>query len=290
MYLTLNFINQNLNHLLCMLFVSFLLTPKYSRPKTLFIFSFLSFFIFLYKFNNFTDATTLIISSIASHSALYIYAIIAFKDSLFKKFLSCIINFSFMFLSEFIVLGIHNSFFNKAYSPLPTTKEFFICNILGMSIQIIMQSLFLIVWKFFSCKKDSLNLLYFTLLPTIQFFLLIAIFVPITFGSNVLNPILFPVCILIALISNIILFYYILRRHEKKTIQDAYEELEELYALDLEYYKELESKHEELAKLRHDYQNHLATLYMLISSNKIDTAKEFADSLKLTLQETDNIS
>ena len=279
MYLILNFIIQNLNHILCGLTVSFLLTPKYSRPKTLFIYGFFGFFIYLYKFSGFTDATTLLVSSILSQSVLYAYTLITFKESLFKKLLSCIIMFSFLLLSEYIAIGLCSLLFNAIPSPIPTTNEFFLCNIFGTFTQIIMHSIFLFVWKFFYYKKSSLKIHYFTLLPTIQFLLIVAVFAPAIFGSNALNLHFVSICILITLLSNIILFYYILRRHEKLTIQDAYEELEKLYVLDLKYYKELESKHEELAKIRHDYQNHLATLYMLISSDRLDSAKEFADSL-----------
>ena len=120
-------------------------------------------------------------------------------------------------------------------------------------------------------------------MPVILLLLTVAIFAPLIFSQSTLNPIILSICISFSVILCVILFYYVLRHNEKKTIEEAYEELQKLYAMDLEYYRELESRHEELAKLRHDYQNQLATLYMLISSGKTDAAKEFVSALHESL-------
>ncbi|MBR6644055.1 MAG: hypothetical protein IKL28_10415 [Lachnospiraceae bacterium] len=61
-------------------------------------------------------------------------------------------------------------------------------------------------------------------------------------------------------------------------------ELQELYQIETEYYQALEASHEELSKIRHDYNNQLSTLYMLISSNKLEAAKELAASMKNQLK------
>ncbi|MBO5227398.1 MAG: hypothetical protein J6B39_00210, partial [Lachnospiraceae bacterium] len=173
----------------------------------------------------------------------------------------------------------------NSYTALqPDSKEFFIITTVALFAQIIMSVFIIFIWRAISHKKNSSNLLYFTIMPAIQFFLMVAIFAPFIFGGTALNPTSLSICITISLISCIILFYYILRHNEKKTIEEAYEELQHLYAMDLEYYRELESRHEELAKLRHDYQNQLATLYMLISSGKTDAANEFIIALKTELQ------
>lgn len=124
-------------------------------------------------------------------------------------------------------------------------------------------------------------------------FLLVAlvfVFSPLFFVDNEVGPIYITVGTLIALISNFVLLYYMLRRHEKRTLQDAYQELQEIYALDLKYYEELESQHEALSKIRHDYQNQLATLYMLISSNKLEVAQEFVNSLHKELMNLEHTS
>ena len=291
MYLFLNIINQLLNTILYTLLASFLLTPRYSRIKSISIFTFFVLFMVIYKFSFYSNLTAKLIASVFFQASLYMFIIIVFKESLFKKMLACVSTITPALMSEYTALMLNNKLFGANYDALhPDSKEFFIVTTIALFSQLIMSVFIIFIWRAISHKKNSSNLFYFTIMPAIQFFLIVAIFAPFIFGGTALNPIALSICITISLISCIILFYYTLRRNEKRTIQVAYEELEKLYSLDLEYYKELESKHEELAKLRHDYQNHLATLYMLISSGKTDAAKEFADSLKNSLYENKSSS
>ena len=284
MYFILNVINQMLNTILYALLPSFLLTPKYSRVKSISIFTLFILFVVLLKFNFYSSLNIKIFASIAFQVSLYVFIFVVFKESLLKKILACISTITPALMSEYTALMLNNRLFNANNVFYPDSKEFFIVTTVALFAQIIMSAFIILIWRAISHKKNSSNLFYFTIMPAIQFFLIVAIFAPFIFGGTALNPTSLSICITISLISCIILFYYVLRHNEKKTIEEAYEELQQLYAMDMEYYKELDSRHEELAKLRHDYQNQLATLYMLISSGKTEAAKEFADSLKESLQ------
>ena len=88
------------------------------------------------------------------------------------------------------------------------------------------------------------------------------------------------ICSIVSLISTIYLLYLVLRRNEKQSLEETYQELKMLYDIENEYYQALEAHNEELAKIRHDYNNQLSTLYMLISTGQIETAKELAASIK----------
>lgn len=283
MYLILNFLNQILNTILFALLASFLLTPKYSRIKSISVFTLFSCVIFIYKFRFYHELATTLISSVILQALLYMFIIITFNDSLLKKIFACVSILIPTLTSEYIALMLYNRLFDANNVFLPNSKEFFIVTIIALFTQIIIANIIILIWRAISHKKNFANMLYFTLLPYIMLYLFATIFAPFIFGSTALNSALLSICVIIVLISCIILFYYTLRHNEKKTIEEAYEELQKLYAMDSEYYRALENRHEELAKMRHDYQNQLATLYMLISTGKTEAAKEFADSLLKSL-------
>lgn len=284
MYIVLNILNQMLNAIVYGLLILFLLNPKYSRIKAMSIYLLCAFIVVLFKFGFYYNITIRLSTAVISQTILYLFILIAFNGSLFTKMLTCILTIITAVLSEYVALFINNSLFKANNAFHPDSKEFFIVTTIALFSQIIITILIIFICKTISYKESPSSMLYFTLLPYIMLYLFATIFAPFIFGGTALNSALISICIMIALISCIILFYYILRHNEKKNIEKAYEELQKLYAMDLEYYRELESRHEELAKLRHDYQNQLATLYMLISSGKTEAAKEFTIALKTELQ------
>ena len=284
MYLILNCINQLLNSILYIILALFILTPRLSRIKSTAILMLFDLLLVVVKFKFYSDLTIPMITATTFQISYYLFLIIVFKESPFKKALVFISTITPALMSEYTALMLNNILFHADFDSLsPKTKEFFIINTIALIAQIIMSVLIIFIWKAISRKKSASNLFYFIIMPVILLLLTVAIFAPFIIGDTALNPAVLSICISFSVILCIILFYYVLRNNEKKTIEEAYEELQHLYAMDLEYYRELENRHEELAKLRHDYQNQLATLYMLISSGKTDAAKEFVSALHESL-------
>ena len=286
MYLILNFIFQNISILVYGVALSFVLTPKYPRALSLALFQTFYFFFFIMKMFVFSNAVFLVILSFASQVAAFLFTLIAFTDSVFRKILASTILIFLSLFAEYIVLRLLPEFIPALENLSADNKYIFIYSSCGISLQLIMFLPFIFLWRYFTKKDTPLPLLAFSLFPMLQIVFFLTFLSAEFFGESETRPLYVGCGILIASSANIALLYYLLRRHEKKTIQDAYLELQELYAMDLKYYEELEKQHEALSKIRHDYQNQLATLYMLISSNKINIATEFIDSLNKELNDS----
>jgi len=279
MYLTLNYILQNLISIFCAITISFALTPKFSRLRSLFVYFVVTLYLYGIKFHFFENQLVLQLSMYSIQIALLLFLLLSFKDSLFKKLIVFSIIFFCNIMTEYIGLLILNSFGTYMFALAPDSKEFFLAIVLALPVQILLNLVFLFFWKYTEYKTTT-ALFIFTLIPMLQLLINSCILVPSLLNEKMLHTPLPATCSLVALITTIILFYTILHRQEKQSIQTAYLELQELYHIESEYYQELEARHEELAKIRHDYNNQLSALYILISSGQIEAAKELASSIE----------
>lgn len=286
MYFVLNFLLQLIIYLHCAATISFCLTPKYPRLRSLAIYGFISFFLFAFKFFSFGNQIALTLVTFSIQLAVILFVLLAFNDSCFKK----LVVLSVIFVSD-VILEYTALFTLKAtgsYATVlePGSKEFTALIARIVPLQIIFNQLFLFIWKYAFHKKSSLTIFIFSLIPIFQMFLASVLFILLFQDSTITNSFFIILCSLIALLANAILLYVILHRQEKQSIQAAYLELQELYKMESEYYQTLEDRHKELSKIRHDYNNHLAVLYALISSGKAEAAKELAASLKTHICES----
>ncbi len=281
MYFVLNFLLQLFVYLHCVTTISFCLTPKYPRFRSLVVYGFLSFFLFAFKFLSFGDQTALTLTTFLIQSSLVLFTLLAFKDSGLKKLVVLFIIFISNTMLEYIALFSLKATVSSYATVLePDTKEFTALLTWTIPLQIMLNQLFLFVWKYASHKKNTQTIFHFSLIPIGLMFLSSVLFSPLLWSSTATSSSLIILCSLIAFLASAVLLYSILHREEKQSIQAAYLELQELYRMESEYYLSLEERHKELSKIRHDYNNHLAALYALISLGKTEAAKELAASLK----------
>lgn len=280
MYFIFNFILQNLIFFYCTLTISFCLTPKYSRLKILMSVSICAFFIYVLKFSFFDSPSILLLSSILLQVLTFLFAILFFHDSIYKR----IINFTIVVfsnvVSELIGMAILNSLESYTLALEPQTKEFTMAIILTSPIQIFINLILIFLWKYFEKRKMYASVLIFSLIPMLQLLCITLAYESILARNDTINNIVIGICSFTSLATTVYLLYLILRRQEKQSLEETYLELKTLYELENKYYQELEAHNEELAKLHHDYNNQLSALYMLISTNQIETAKELVTSIK----------
>lgn len=290
MYFVCNLLLQLATYLHCSVMISFCLTPKYPRFRTLVIHGVLSFFLFLFKFLALGNNRAALMLAVASIQLLLIlFLLLAFKDSPFKKIVIYLLIFAINVVVEYTTFFIIKA--TGSYDAIlhASSKEMTRLILITLLPQVLFSHLFLLIWKYINDKKSMSGIFLFSLMPILLLCLSSTFFTPILWDNTFTNSYLVILCAFITLLTSTILLYVLLRRQEKQSIQAAYLELQKLYQMESEYYQTLENHHEELAKIRHDYNNHLATLYMLISSGKTEAAKELAASLKHHLDKTEGI-
>lgn len=125
------------------------------------------------------------------------------------------------------------------------------------------------------------RLLPYTPVFTSLFFTLSAlIFIFHTLKYNGNGFLLLDFSIIFAIFVNILLFFLTMKAQRKSEEEKAYQSLQERYAFENMQYEALNARSEELAKLRHDFNNQLATINSLLYSKNYAAANEFATALK----------
>ncbi|MCL2501483.1 MAG: hypothetical protein FWE90_14265, partial [Defluviitaleaceae bacterium] len=81
------------------------------------------------------------------------------------------------------------------------------------------------------------------------------------------------------ILGNGILLYYILFIERKLTIEDVRRETRHMMELEQSQYREVEKRHEEFTKIRHDFNNQLAVIGRLMRNGEESTARDMIDTL-----------
>lgn len=280
MYFILNYLLQNMVSLYCAVSVAFCLTPKYPRFRSIAVYTIIGGVLLLFKFTDFDNQVLVSTVALLMQLDFFVFTLVSFKDSLYKKLIVFIVILLCNIISEFTSLLYLDSIATYTLALEPHSREFTIAILFILPLLFLLNLIFIFIWKYANNRKKNTLLLVFSILPMAQLLFSASIFAPALFEQDRLSNSLMFICSLIATITIVILLCLLLRRQEKQSIQAAYLELQELYQMENEYYQALEARHEELSKIRHDYNNHISTLYMLISSNKLEAARELANSMK----------
>lgn len=89
-------------------------------------------------------------------------------------------------------------------------------------------------------------------------------------------------------VSTTVLIAYILWeifRLKHRKIQEYYEKLQYLHRCEGSCYTEVKAQQEEFAKVRHDFNNHLATMHQLLATSKKSHAKKLLHELEESLSD-----
>lgn len=92
--------------------------------------------------------------------------------------------------------------------------------------------------------------------------------------------------VVLMIIGNVVLLRILLTNSKKKEADDRALELQHLRELEQLHYASIESKQQELAKVRHDFYNQSAILQQLIIIGKTEHAEELLDEMKQSLIST----
>ncbi|MDR3278733.1 MAG: hypothetical protein LBT12_08160 [Oscillospiraceae bacterium] len=94
--------------------------------------------------------------------------------------------------------------------------------------------------------------------------------------------------IAVSLLASAVLFCYVLS-HEKRTALEAeLREAKRVRELEQTRYREIERQSDEMAKLRHDFNNQLASVTQLVKAGEGKTARELIAALSAEIQRTED--
>ena len=90
-----------------------------------------------------------------------------------------------------------------------------------------------------------------------------------------------------AFLLNMLLIFVQFNQAEKDEAEKELAELKHQTELERQYYESVEARREEMAKIRHDYNNHLSSVLGLMYMGKPDEAKKVLESLLVKVEQTE---
>lgn len=221
----------------------------------------------------------------AAFFALLLYAFAAFRDRPWKKLLLILLFIACTEISEFPMTFFVDSMhipFDESFNSLQMTMLVAADTLLVF----ILTSLLLMFWNRLIAHRTVLHRTFIYLIfPISQFVLLLAFddFYP---QASSLNHLLASIGALLGLLADFILLYVLLEQEHKEALERKLQELETLRRVEEVHYQAIEARREQLAKIRHDFNNQLTAAYTLISRSDREIAGNLLDELKSDIAKT----
>ncbi len=290
MYLLINSLLVLLNGVLQFFVLSLFLTPKTKRLQNVLLYCLLlSITVFLKCAATTPFASTLF--ALCNTTVLFCYTILTFKNPFWEKIGKCVLMLITLSLiteavfSTFIKYVLHVTISLNYHSETMIIPLLF-CNLVTLAFC----PLFVLLMKLIEHikrKRRFGSIALFVLIQLIAPTILFIIYSSDISKENLHFSLIAP---FILFIANLFLFLYAMNQEEKAAAKTAYRELQTLYKLEEEHYHELEQHSEALAKIRHDFNNQLATVHMLLQNKNYTDAKEMAHSMKELLDSISSAS
>lgn len=160
-------------------------------------------------------------------------------------------------------------------------------NIITTIIMVIMFLSFLFVWKQFigGIRSDIPNINVFVFVICGQ--LVYSLYqVNTLLSSHMEVDPWAAIGLIMLIIGNIVILQVILTNSKKKETEDKLNELQYLRERELVYYASVESRRQELVKIRHDFNNHIVAAHHLIETSEMEHAEKILNELRHSLDAT----
>lgn len=276
-----------------------ILAPKFNKTFTAFIFAgCLTFFNYLFNFGSGFEALLpdydlrMNIKMFTVPIFWFLYFILLFKEPLKKRLLSFLIMAVILFFTELFAGFIFSSIFKDVSSStvrdLPWNQK-----IIYYLVAIVLYSISAIAIFFFNQRKQLNVPLSMIVTFGAIIFINIFIFLIVVNSQSFTNDIFTRVTLLLSPISLLILsmaLYKIMKNvNDREVLKEKLYWVENVKALELDYYNNLQQKSDEVRKFRHDFKDTLETVKLLVNKNtdeSIEKAQEILESLSKNINNT----
>lgn len=284
MYFWLNFVIGGVLYIYAMAFLwGFMLTPRWpSVPQwisaTIFVLAnLIPGFIRVLS----TDSSLFNLVGFLQMLTIFLYLAIAFRDKWWKKLLSFALYAIVAHISELIALPIFTSM-GLMYDYDFHSYDVFIFQTLTCICSICLSVAVVLVWNAVTKRqRPPRNVWVFVLFPLSQMMLIWNLNEVMLFSlPSVEEQLITALGLILGFAADLALFYALMRQGERDALAQQVYELEQLRKTELLHYQSIETRREEMAKIRHDFNNQLTTALYLTEQGSTAESKELLNQLK----------
>lgn len=214
-----------------------------------------------------------------SIATLLLYIFIPFKDKLWKKMLLFVLFITVTYISEILCK------FLAGFAGIPFDSSFNSPEMVMMvagdtAILLIFSALLLIIWnRFIVHKATTRRILIFFVFPLSQLITMYALDSSLPLEDSP-GGFLAGIGIVLGFFADFILLYIMMEQGEKEALAKQLQELESLYQVENVHYQSIEARRNEMAKLRHDFNNQLITVYHLAEQGELQQVRALLDGIQ----------
>ncbi len=275
------------------------LTPKFNNILTASIFALgLTFLNFLFNFSIVFE--TLIpdysfrmnIKMFSVPVFWILYFILLFKEPIKKRLftflMTSIINFLTEVVAAFVISSVIEGVSSATVRDLPWDKRIIYYLIALIAYFIGATAIY------FICKRKQLNLapsmiVTFGAIIFINIFMVLIVVNSHSFANDVFTRVTLLISPISLLVLSMALYKIMKNVNDREVLKEKLYWVENVKALELDYYNNLQQKSDELRKFRHDFKDTLETVKLLVnenSSESIEKAQDILESLNNNINNT----
>ena len=220
-----------------------------------------------------------------AYAMLLLYLLVPFKDRLWKKILLFILFSAITYISEKLCKFLAGNT-DTSFGPSFSSPEMVWMVATNTTVLIIFSALLLMIWnRLVSQKTTPHRTMIFFIFPLSQLVTLYALndSIPAE-GSS--GGVLGSIGILAGFLADLILLYILVEQGQKESLAKQLHELETLHQVEQLHYQAIEARREEMAKLRHDFNNQLVTAYHLAKQGEMTKVRALLDAVKADIAAT----
>lgn len=214
-----------------------------------------------------------------AYAMLLLYIWIPFKDRLWKKILLFVLFITITYISE-ILCKFLVGYIGTTFDPSFHSPEMVAMVSANTAILLIFSALLLIVWnRIIEQRFVPRRIIIFFIFPVSQLITLYALNdnLPVE-GSP--GSLLGGIGILMGFLADFILLYVLMEQGKKEALAKQLHELETLRQIENIHYQSIEARRDEMAKLRHDFNNQLVTAYHLAEQGETEQFRALLDAIR----------
>ncbi len=214
------------------------------------------------------------------------FVFLGFKGKLWKRILAYTIFVAATFIGELFSITIMRHIFEVEYQNTFANHEMFVLQTACMMFDFALFAVMAFIWNnVFKHQKLPRHAWVFVLFPISQLIVLwnwtnqelffhreIGIFAALGF--------------MLGFVADIVLLYAFLNQGEKEALAKRVREMEHLQQVEQLHYQSIEIRREELAQIRHDFNNQLTTALYLTEQGEQEQAKSMLEQLRRNLANT----
>lgn len=214
------------------------------------------------------------------------FVFLGFKDRLWKRIFAFAIFIAAAFMGELFSITMMGHVFGVEYQNTFANQEMFILQTACMMVDFALLSVMAFIWNnVFKHQKLPRHTWIFVLFPISQLIVLWNWTNQELFFSRDIG-VFAAAGFMLGFVADIVLLYVFLNQGEKDVLAKRVQEMEHLQQVEQLHYQSMETRREELAKIRHDFNNQLTTALYLTEQGEQEQAKSMLEQLRRNLVKT----